>query len=241
MRWHNRVVFAILDDANTGHSHNTNGNVAPFVHQFGRPTSLAALGDQHSPAVVNSATAPRAAALSPGETAEAGWLGRSAGTGAPADKQPMSDHRGHVQGTSAAPSRLDGALPPVLEPATDTVAALRAAKKWSAGLVPYRINRQAEAEVLLGHMGGPFWKSKQRSWSILKGEPEPNQRPTDAFAIAVSHHSQHLQFHVLVHFVHHHLVCCFFLHCCADGFCILLWCPCCFVYRMHTDRHQLTV
>ena len=68
------------------------------------------------------------------------------------------------------------------------MAALGAAKKWSAGLVPYRVNQHAEAEVLLGHMGGPFWKSKQRSWSILKGEPTPNEQPADAFAVAVSQH-----------------------------------------------------
>jgi hypothetical protein len=43
--------------------------------------------------------------------------------------------------------------------------------------VPYRVNQHAEAEVLLGHMGGPFWKSKQRSWSILKGESRNPMTP----------------------------------------------------------------
>ncbi len=163
------MVFAILDDANTGHSHNTNGNLAPFVQQFGHSISLTTIGDQPSPAAVPARTAPTAAAASSADTAKAAWSDGPPGPGAAADQ-----HACH------------GAQPPVLEPATDTIAALRSAKKWSAGLVPYRINQKSEVEVLLGHMGGPFWKSKQRAWSILKGEPEGNEQPVDAFAVAVS-------------------------------------------------------
>ena len=40
----------------------------------------------------------------------------------------------------------------------------------SAGLLLYR-RRQGRIEVLLGHMGGPFWARKdERAWSIPKGE-----------------------------------------------------------------------
>ncbi len=44
--------------------------------------------------------------------------------------------------------------------------------------------RRAEAgvEVLIGHMGGPFWAKKDAGgWSIPKGEYEPGE---DAFAVA---------------------------------------------------------
>lgn len=95
----------------------------------------------------------------------------------------VADEQGHAQATSAGRHEAHSAG---LQPATDTIAALHAAKKWSAGLVPYRNSQHGEVEVLLGHMGGPFWKSKQRAWSILKGEPAANQQPADAFAVAVS-------------------------------------------------------
>jgi predicted NUDIX family NTP pyrophosphohydrolase len=47
--------------------------------------------------------------------------------------------------------------------------------KRSAGIVLYR--RSAEGlEVLLGHMGGPFWARKDAgAWSIPKGECEPDE------------------------------------------------------------------
>jgi predicted NUDIX family NTP pyrophosphohydrolase len=45
----------------------------------------------------------------------------------------------------------------------------------SAGLLPFR-RRPAGPEVLLGHMGGPFWARKEeRAWSIPKGRPEPGE------------------------------------------------------------------
>ena len=49
----------------------------------------------------------------------------------------------------------------------------------SAGLVLFR-ERDADGalEVLLGHMGGPFWARKDEgAWSILKGELEPGEDP----------------------------------------------------------------
>jgi predicted NUDIX family NTP pyrophosphohydrolase len=51
----------------------------------------------------------------------------------------------------------------------------------SAGLLLYR-RRQGRIEVLLGHMGGPFWARKdERGWSIPKGEhPETEDALTAA-------------------------------------------------------------
>ncbi len=54
------------------------------------------------------------------------------------------------------------------------------AEKRSAGLLLYRA-RAAGLEVLLGHMGGPFWAKKDdRGWSIPKGEFEPGEQPLAA-------------------------------------------------------------
>ncbi len=45
--------------------------------------------------------------------------------------------------------------------------------KYSAGVLLFR--RQPEPEVLLGHMGGPFWSRKDAgAWSIPKGEYLPD-------------------------------------------------------------------
>ena len=47
----------------------------------------------------------------------------------------------------------------------------------SAGLLLYRIEH-GELEVLLGHMGGPFWVRKDEgAWSIPKGEYLPGEDP----------------------------------------------------------------
>jgi predicted NUDIX family NTP pyrophosphohydrolase len=52
----------------------------------------------------------------------------------------------------------------------------------SAGLLVYRRRADGEVEVLLGHMGGPFWARKdERAWSIPKGE-HPDEE--DALAAA---------------------------------------------------------
>jgi predicted NUDIX family NTP pyrophosphohydrolase len=56
--------------------------------------------------------------------------------------------------------------------------------KLSAGLLLYRRgNQDAEIvlEVLLGHMGGPFWARKDDgAWSMPKGEYEPGEDPLAA-------------------------------------------------------------
>jgi predicted NUDIX family NTP pyrophosphohydrolase len=54
--------------------------------------------------------------------------------------------------------------------------------KLSAGLLLYRI-RQQRVEVLLVHMGGPFWARKdERAWSIPKGEYSDGDDPRAAAA-----------------------------------------------------------
>lgn len=51
---------------------------------------------------------------------------------------------------------------------------------WSAGLLLYR--RHPALEVLVAHMGGPFWSRKDAgAWSIPKGEFDPAvEEPRDA-------------------------------------------------------------
>jgi predicted NUDIX family NTP pyrophosphohydrolase len=52
----------------------------------------------------------------------------------------------------------------------------------SAGVVLHRPGPDG-TEVLLGHMGGPFWARKDDgAWSIPKGEHEPEEDPRDAAA-----------------------------------------------------------
>lgn len=47
------------------------------------------------------------------------------------------------------------------------------AGKRSAGIMLYRIGRSG-LEILIGHMGGPFWERKDSAaWSIPKGEYDP--------------------------------------------------------------------
>jgi len=49
--------------------------------------------------------------------------------------------------------------------------------KRSAGLLPYRI-REGRPEVLIAHMGGPFWASRDAgAWSIIKGEYDEHEDP----------------------------------------------------------------
>jgi 8-oxo-dGTP pyrophosphatase MutT (NUDIX family) len=49
--------------------------------------------------------------------------------------------------------------------------------KLSAGLLLFRrLRREGGPEVLLGHMGGPFWAGKEQgAWSIPKGLPLPGE------------------------------------------------------------------
>ncbi|WP_229051848.1 NUDIX domain-containing protein [Aeromicrobium sp. Leaf350] len=50
----------------------------------------------------------------------------------------------------------------------------------SAGLLLHR-ERGGRTEVLLGHLGGPFWARKhERAWSIPKGVVEPGEEPLEA-------------------------------------------------------------
>ena len=52
--------------------------------------------------------------------------------------------------------------------------------KLSAGLLLFR-NRGGRLEVLLVHMGGPFWAHRDAgAWSLPKGEYEPGEDPLDA-------------------------------------------------------------
>lgn len=49
--------------------------------------------------------------------------------------------------------------------------------RMSAGIVLYRLS-DGTIEVLLGHMGGPFWARKDAgAWTIPKGEYEPGDDP----------------------------------------------------------------
>jgi predicted NUDIX family NTP pyrophosphohydrolase len=50
--------------------------------------------------------------------------------------------------------------------------------KCSAALLVYRWSADAGLEVLIAHMGGPFWASKDdRAWSIPKGECKEGEDP----------------------------------------------------------------
>jgi len=50
----------------------------------------------------------------------------------------------------------------------------------SAGLLLHRGSvAGGDAEVFLAHMGGPFWRSRPRAWSIPKGLVEAGEDPLD--------------------------------------------------------------
>lgn len=52
--------------------------------------------------------------------------------------------------------------------------------RQSAGILLYR-KVNGELEVLLGHMGGPFWARRDAGgWSLPKGEYEPDEEPEAA-------------------------------------------------------------
>jgi predicted NUDIX family NTP pyrophosphohydrolase len=47
----------------------------------------------------------------------------------------------------------------------------------SAGLLPFRL-RDAALELLIAHMGGPFWARRDEgAWSIVKGEYDDREDP----------------------------------------------------------------
>ena len=53
--------------------------------------------------------------------------------------------------------------------------------KRSAALLVYRRGGEDGLEVLIGHMGGPFWARKNaRAWSIPKGEYDGTEEPLAA-------------------------------------------------------------
>lgn len=53
----------------------------------------------------------------------------------------------------------------------------------SAGLLVYR-RAGGVLEVLIGHMGGPFWTRKdEAAWSIPKGEFDPESEPAQDAAV----------------------------------------------------------
>ncbi|MFF9912639.1 NUDIX domain-containing protein [Streptomyces sp. NPDC013457] len=53
--------------------------------------------------------------------------------------------------------------------------------KRSAGLLLFRGTADGGFEVLIGHMGGPFWSSRDvAAWSIPKGEYGPEETPEAA-------------------------------------------------------------
>jgi predicted NUDIX family NTP pyrophosphohydrolase len=54
------------------------------------------------------------------------------------------------------------------------------AAKRSAGILLFR-RTDTVVEVLLGHMGGPFWARRDAGgWSVPKGELEPDEEPEAA-------------------------------------------------------------
>ena len=60
----------------------------------------------------------------------------------------------------------------------------------SAGILLHRLAGDGTREVLLGHMGGPFWARKdERAWTIPKGEPEPGE---DLLATALREFAEEL-------------------------------------------------
>ena len=53
----------------------------------------------------------------------------------------------------------------------------------SAGLLLYRLDRD-EVEVLIAHMGGPYWSRKEAgAWSIPKGEYDPDGESAQEAAV----------------------------------------------------------
>lgn len=58
------------------------------------------------------------------------------------------------------------------------------AGRHSAGLLPFRVTGsgdERDVEVLIGHMGGPFWAGREAAaWSVPKGEYGPDEEPAVA-------------------------------------------------------------
>ncbi len=43
----------------------------------------------------------------------------------------------------------------------------------SAGIIPYK--KDGGLKIFLVHMGGPYWRKRERSWSIVKGEAKEGE------------------------------------------------------------------
>ncbi|MGW0247734.1 NUDIX domain-containing protein [Nocardia goodfellowii] len=57
------------------------------------------------------------------------------------------------------------------------------AETYSAGVLLFRRTSEGETEVLLGHLGGPFWARKDLgAWSIPKGEYVPGEEDSEVAA-----------------------------------------------------------
>ena len=55
------------------------------------------------------------------------------------------------------------------------------AVRRSAGILVYRRAFDGGVEVLIGHMGGPFWAGREAgAWSVPKGEHRPDEDPVAA-------------------------------------------------------------
>lgn len=67
-----------------------------------------------------------------------------------------------------------------------------ATSRVSAGIVLYRRGADGTVEVLLGHMGGPFWARKDAgAWTIPKGEVEPGEDEPGEDLLAVARREFH--------------------------------------------------
>jgi predicted NUDIX family NTP pyrophosphohydrolase len=65
-----------------------------------------------------------------------------------------------------------------LYPAAERGKLARVPATRSAGVLLYRTGPDGGVEVLVGHMGGPFWARKDDGgWSIPKGEAGPGEEP----------------------------------------------------------------
>lgn len=55
------------------------------------------------------------------------------------------------------------------------------APRRSAGVLVFRRDREGSLEVLLGHLGGPFWARRNTgAWSVPKGEHDADEEPQHA-------------------------------------------------------------
>ena len=93
----------------------------------------------------------------------------------------MKGAKGAVRNNACVSSRLAKPVAPVREVSTARLAIMA---KHSCGIILYKISTEGKLLVLIGHMGGPFWRHKEnRSWSIIKGELEEGEEPAADVAL----------------------------------------------------------